>query len=183
LRSACEASLGALGVDCIDLYQLHGVDHGVPIEDSIGELARLSDEGKIAHVGVSNFSVSEIERAAAVLPIASVQNRASPYAARGLTDGVLDYCEAHGMAFIAYSPVGGHRAGRTAHEEPLCAVGDEVGATAFEVALAWLLAKSPALIPIPGASRPENARSSARAATLKLDEAHLRALDEAYAGQ
>jgi len=180
LRAACEASLEALGVERIDLYQLHAVDSAVGVEDSIGELARLRDEGKIAHVGVSNFSVAELERARGVTEIASVQNRASPYATRFVRDGVLDYCEANALAFIAYSPVGGYEAHRTAHEAPLREVADALGATPFEVALAWLLSKSPALIPIPGASRPENARSSARAATLQLDEAHIDSLDAAY---
>ncbi|MBW2461774.1 MAG: aldo/keto reductase [Deltaproteobacteria bacterium] len=182
LRTACEASLTALGVERIDLYQLHSPDPAVPIEDSVGELTRLRDEGKIAYLGVSNVDRAQLERACAVAAIASVQNRASPYAAGGLTDGVLDYCEANDIAFIAYSPVGGSDSGRTAGEAPLCHVGETIGATPFEVALAWLLAKSPVLIPIPGARQAQNARSSARAAAITLSSEQLESLDDAYGG-
>jgi len=182
LRAACEASLTALGVERIDLYQLHSPDPAVPIEDSVGALTRLRDEGKIAHLGVSNVDRAQLERACSVAAIASVQNRASPYAAEGLADGVLDYCEANDIAFIAYSPVGGSDSGRTASEAPLCHVGDAIGATPFEVALAWLLAKSPVLIPIPGARQAQNARSSARAAAMTLSAEHIASLDDAYGG-
>ena len=168
----------SLGTAC----EFHSPDPAVPIEDSIGELPRLKDEGKIACLGVSNVDRAQLERACAVAAIASVQNRASPYAAEGLTDGVLDYCEANDIAFIAYSPVGGSDSGRTAGEAPLCRVGDAIGATPFEVALAWLLAKSPALIPIPGARQAQNARSSARAAAITLSAEQLESIDDAYGG-
>jgi aryl-alcohol dehydrogenase-like predicted oxidoreductase len=180
LRAACEASLAALGVDAIDLYQLHRVDENTPLEDSVGELARLRQEGKVRAVGLSNATVDELERARAIVPIASVQNEASPYVPTGLTDGVLAYCEAHAIAFLAYAPVGGWRAGETAHLPALREVADALAATPFEVALAWLLHRSRALIPIPGASRPENARSSARAATLALGDTEARLLDDAF---
>jgi aryl-alcohol dehydrogenase-like predicted oxidoreductase len=180
LRAACEASLTALGVERIDLYQLHAPDDAVPLEESVGELARLAEEGKIAHVGLSNVGVNELARARGVTDIASVQNRASPYHPDGLRDGVLEACAAHGVAFIAHSPVGGYLARRTAHEDPLRAVGAEVNASPFEVALAWLLAQSPSLLAIPGASRPENARSSARAARIALDTSQVSRLDSAY---
>lgn len=180
LRAACEASLFALGVECIDLYQLHAPDSGVPLEDSIGELSRLVAEGKIAHLGISNVDLAQLRLACSVAPIVSVQNRASPYAPEGLSDGVLDYCEANALSFIAYSPVGGYQADRTAHEAPLSRVAEATDATCFEVALAWLLSKSPALIPIPGASKPDNARSSATAAALGLSAEHLSSLDAAY---
>jgi aryl-alcohol dehydrogenase-like predicted oxidoreductase len=180
LRAACEASLSALGIERIDLYQLHAPDAAIPLEESVGELARLVLEGKIAHVGLSNVSLAELECARGVTDVVSVQNRASPYHSGGLGDGVLAACESHDIAYIAHSPVGGYLAHRTAHEEPLRAVAAELDASPFEVALAWLLARSPALIPIPGASRPENARSSARAAELALEAAQIARLNEAY---
>jgi aryl-alcohol dehydrogenase-like predicted oxidoreductase len=180
LRAACEASLRALGAPRIDLYQLHAPDDAVLLEDSVGELGRLADQGKIAHVGLSNVNLDELERARRISAIASVQNRASPFAPQGLTDGVLARCAAEDIAFIAYSPVGGYQADRTAHEAALLEIGRELEATPFEVALAWLLAQSPALIPIPGASRPDNARSSGRAASLDLGPSHLARMNGAY---
>jgi aryl-alcohol dehydrogenase-like predicted oxidoreductase/broad specificity phosphatase PhoE len=181
LRAACEASLRALGVDVIDLYQLHAVDDRVPIEDSVGELSRLRDEGKARLIGVSNVTLDQLERASRVTAIAAVQNEASPFVPHGLSDGVLAWCETHGAAFLAYAPTGGWRAGRIAHEPALRGVADALDASPFEVALAWLLAKSPALIALSGATRPENATSSMRAATLTVGDAHMRRLDAAHA--
>ncbi|MCA9518082.1 MAG: aldo/keto reductase [Myxococcales bacterium] len=178
LRWACEQSLKALAVERIDLYQLHVVDPRYPLEDSVGELARLHAEGKIANVGLSNVSVPEIERARALVPIASVQNRMSPIDRQPLHDGVLAYCEQHGLAFLAYSPVGGsYGVRRVAHHAVLCHVAASHGATPHEIALAWLLAKSPSIIPIPGASRVESAVSSARAAEIALTEQEIRVID------
>jgi len=181
LRAACEASLRALGVETIDLYQLHAVDERVPIEESAGELARLQQEGKVRHLGVSNVALAELERAARVIDVAAVQNEASPFVPEGLSDGVLAWCDANDVAFIAYAPTGGWRAGRIAHLPALQRVAEAVGASPFEVALAWILSMSPALIALSGASRPENARSSMLAAHLVLDERHTQALDAAFA--
>ncbi len=166
LRAACEASLARLGR--IDLYYLHAVDATVPIEESVGELARLRDEGKIGAIGVSNVTRDELERALRVAPIAAVQNRASPYHPLGLRDGVLELCERRGVAFVAHSPMGGWRAGETTHLPVLRELAWELDATPFSVVLAWLLGASDALIAIPGASREENARASAAAAELRL---------------
>jgi diketogulonate reductase-like aldo/keto reductase len=112
--------------------------------------------------------------------VASVQNQASPYHPRGLDDGVLALCEAEGLAFIAHSPLGGWRAGRIAHEPVLQRLARGHGATPHQIALAWLLAASPALIPIPGASRAANAVSSAAVPGLALDDADLRELDRTF---
>ena len=177
-----KASLRALGVSQISLYQLHAPDPSVPIEESIGELERLRAEGKIASLGLSNVSVGELERAQAVAPIACVQNEASVLSPGGLRDGVLRRCEQLGVAFVAHSPMGGWRAGRIAHEVLLQKVAKQVSATPHQVALAWLLAQSDALIAIPGASRPRNAVSSARAADIVLGDAQLAELSECYLG-
>jgi aryl-alcohol dehydrogenase-like predicted oxidoreductase len=175
LRSACEASLRRLGR--IDLYYLHAIDARVPIEESAGELARLRDEGKIARIGVSNVDRGALERAMTVAPIVAVQNEASPYRSETLRDGVLELCEAHGIAFVAHSPMGGWRAGSTAHSMPLREIADQIGTTPFAVVISWLLGRSPAIVPIPGASRAENARASAAAVSVSLDEAQRTALD------
>lgn len=166
LRRACEASLARLGR--IDLYYLHAVDDRVPIEESIGALARLREEGKIGAVGVSNVTRGELERALSVAPIAAVQNAASPYHATALTDGVLALCEERSIAFVAHSAMGGWRAGETAHLSILRELADELGATPFEIVIAWLLGASERTIVIPGASRIENVRASAAAAGLSL---------------
>jgi aryl-alcohol dehydrogenase-like predicted oxidoreductase len=167
LRAACEASLGRLGR--IDLYYLHAVDAGVPIEESVGTLARLRDEGKIGAIGISNVDPGQLDRALHEAPIAAVQNEVSPFRPEGLTDGVLAACEARSIAFVAHSPMGGWRAGETAHLPILRELAEELGVTPFAVVIGWLLAASERLLVIPGASRIANARASAEAAGLLLD--------------
>jgi aryl-alcohol dehydrogenase-like predicted oxidoreductase len=178
LRAACDRSLRALGVERIGLYQLHAVDDRVPIEDSVGELARLRSEGKIAHVGLSNVDAKQIDRALAVCPIVSVQNRFHVRDRRAAIDnGALARCEALGLAFLPYCPVGGGRGKeRLATDPTLCRIASKHGASPHEVALAWLLSLSESLFPIPGASRVTSIESSVRAASLRLDADDLRAL-------
>jgi len=181
LRRACEDSLRALGSDTIDLYQLHAPDPDVPFADSVGALARLREEGKVRHVGLSNVSVAQIDEARGIVDVASVQNRCNPFFLRPFRDGVLAYCERNDIAFLAYSPVGGgHGHVRTANDPVLNEIGVELGATPYQVALAWLLAKSKAMIPIPGASRVESATSSAAAMTLELSTAQVDHIDGAF---
>ncbi len=173
LRRACEASLRALEIDAHDVYFLHAVDARVPIEESVGELARLRDEGKIATLGVSNVGASELLRAVAVAPIEVVQNEASPFVPM---DPVVDAtCRARGIVLWAYAPMGGWRAGRVAHEPVLRRVGHELGVSPFEAIVAWTIARG--WLPVCGASRPENARSSARAATIAMSDAQVAAID------
>ncbi len=178
LRAACERSLRALGLPRIGLYQLHAVDDAVPLEESVGELARLREEGKITHVGLSNVDASELDRALRIVPIVSVQNRFHVRDRRFAIDsGVLRRCEELGIAFLPYSPVGGGRGKeKLGQDRALVEVGKKHGASAHEVALAWLLARSDALFPIPGASRVESIRSSVRAASLRLDAEDLKAI-------
>lgn len=181
LRRACEASLVALGVTCIDLYQLHAPDDRVPLEESVGMLARLREEGKIRHVGLSNVDTDELERASKIVPIVSVQNRLNPHDLRSVRNGVLAACAARGIAFLPYSPVGGGRGKEKIARDPrLVAVGQKIDASPFEVALAWVLSLAEVMLPIPGASRVESAMSSARAASLELSRGDLRHLDDAY---
>ena len=181
LRSACEASLKALRLTTLPLYQLHAVDDDVPLEDSVGALVELRRQGKIAHIGLSNVGVGELKRALAVAPIVSVQNRCSVFDRRDLSNGLLALCAAENIAYLAYSPVGGGRGkARVAEDATLKAVGARHGVSAFQVALAWLLAKSPVIIPIPGASQITSAIDSAAAGALQLDADDMAALDRAF---
>ena len=178
LRAACEASLRALGVDCIRLYQLHAPGDEVPFADSVGELARLRDEGKVEHLGLSNVSVAQIDEAIAITPIASVQNRANAEDRRAFAQGVVKRCEERALVFLPYSPVGGGRGReRIAKSALLTQIGEAHSATPHEVSLAWLLAKSPCIVPIPGASRVASVRSSVRAASITLDASEVARID------
>jgi aryl-alcohol dehydrogenase-like predicted oxidoreductase len=181
LRAACDASLAALGVDCIDLYQLHAPDPQVPFADSIGALADLQRAGKIRHIGLSNVSVPQIEQARGVAEIASVQNRCNPFDTDSFDSGVVEYCATQGIAFLPYSPVGGHHGHVRVSEEPtLVEVAERHRATPYQICLAWLLAISDVIIPIPGASRVESAQSSAQAADLELSDDDLATLSERF---
>jgi pyridoxine 4-dehydrogenase len=151
LRQACEASLKRLRVERIDLYQLHSPDPRVRVEDSVGELAKLQQEGKIRHIGVSNFSVAELERVAGIAKIVSVQNRYNITDRR--SDDVIAYCEHRKMAFIPWYPLAaGEHAGRDTGSRELERIAKQHSMTTAQAALAWLLARSPAMLPIPGTS-------------------------------
>ena len=181
LRRACEQSLRALDTDRIDLYQLHAPDRRVPFGDSVGELARLYAEGKIARVGLSNVSLMQLRTAEAIVPITSVQNRYNPWDRAAEYDGLLRYCHENGITFLPYSPVGGRRRVALLREsEPLRAIGARYAATPEEMVLAWILGASPSLVPIPGAKRVESIESSVRAEALRLDELTRRELEEAF---
>ncbi|HEY0018776.1 MAG TPA: aldo/keto reductase [Longimicrobium sp.] len=182
LRRACEASLRALGVETIDLYQLHAPDPRVPFAESVGALARLRDEGKVRAVGVSNVSPAQLEEALAVVPVAAVQNRLNPWDRGAARSGLLALCGREGIAFLAHSPLGGaERVARLRRSAALGEVAARHGASPAELVLAWLMAMDEAVVPIPGASRPESVESSARAAALRLDDEARAALEAAFA--
>ncbi|MBC5810251.1 MAG: aldo/keto reductase [Candidatus Eremiobacteraeota bacterium] len=169
LRKACEASLRRLKLDVIPLYQLHSPDPGVPLEESVGALEALRGEGKIRHIGLSNVDVDELERARAVAPIASVQNEYNIGARQ--SDDVVDACEALGIAFLAYFPVD---AGALAEAGGAVAkVAKAHGVTQAQIALAWLLHRSPAICPIPGTSSVEHLEENVAAARIALSERDL----------
>lgn len=181
LKSACEASLKALRLPTLPLYQLHAVDGEVPLEDSVGALMELRRQGKITHIGLSNVNATELKRAMAVAPIVSVQNRCSVFDRRDFSNGLVALCAAEKIAYLAYSPVGGGRGkGRVADDPTLKAVGARHGVSPFQVALAWLLARGPNVIPIPGASKITSAIDSAAADGLRLDAEDLATLDRAF---
>jgi pyridoxine 4-dehydrogenase len=166
LREACEASLTRLRVERVDVYQLHAPDPKVPIEESVGELARLREGGKIRHVGLSNVSVAELERARAVVPIVSVQNRYS-FSDRAWDD-VLEACERDGLAFLPYFPLGSGSLARRGGR--LDSMAERKRATPVQVALAWLLKRSPVTVPIPGTSSLEHLEENVAARELELTD-------------
>lgn len=172
LRAACEGSLRRLRVDAIDVYQLHAPDDRVPFADSVGALAELRDAGKVRHVGLSNVTLDQLRTAQAIVPIASVQNQAS--LGNRSSDDVLAACGQDGIAFLPYRPLDRGRAGRVA-----TGVGTRLGATPRQVALAWLLARSPVVAPIPGTSQADHLESNVAAAELRLDDADLAELTAA----
>jgi aryl-alcohol dehydrogenase-like predicted oxidoreductase len=179
VKEACEASLKRLGVEAIGLYQYHRPDPSVPWAESVGALADLLDEGKILMAGVSNASVTRIDEAQQVLSgrLVSVQNEFSPRFRS--SEGELEHCERLGIAFIPWSPLGGiGNAEDIQKNHPAFAeVAAEVGATPQQVTLAWMLAKGPRVIPIPGSSRPETAIASPAAADISLTPEQVNRLD------
>lgn len=181
LRRACERSLQALGVERIDLYQLHAPDHQVPFEDSVGALFDLVREGKVARVGLSNVSVAEIKAAEALGPVTSVQNRLSPFFREALDTGVVSYCAARGIGFIAYSPTGGGRLTRKLPSHPvLQRLSSELGFSPHALVLAWALAQGGTVLVIPSARSETHVRDSATAGSIALSEADLRAISDAH---
>ena len=182
LREACEGSLRRLKLARIDLYQFHHPDPKVPLEDSIGELAKLRKEGKIRHVGVSNFDTDQLARARRIVPIVSVQNRYN-LADRGSED-VLGVCTREGLAFIPWAPLASGstaklEGGSARESEPgkaLEQVAAAHGASMMQVAIAWLLARSPAMLPIPGTSSVAHLEEDLAAARLRLSPAELKLL-------
>jgi aryl-alcohol dehydrogenase-like predicted oxidoreductase len=182
LRSAVEASLKALGTDVIDLYQFHRPDPKVPYADSIGGLKELRDAGKVCFTGISNATVEQIDLAREILGadgLVSVQNQFSP--AFRSSEGELRHCAELGIAFLPWSPLGGiSRAGDLGSRHgAFQEVADAHGVSPQQVTLAWMLAKAPVVIPIPGASRPESITDSARATELELSSEELARLDAA----
>jgi aryl-alcohol dehydrogenase-like predicted oxidoreductase len=171
LRRACDASLKRLGVDAIGLYQHHRPDPRVPYEDTIGALTELYEAGKIRMAGISNADPDRIRTAQRILggALVSVQNQFAPNFRS--SEGELRLCTELGLAFLPWSPLGGiGRAGRISRQADFAAVAGAHGVSPQQVCLAWMLAKSPAVIPIPGSSRPETIADSAGAADLRLTD-------------
>ena len=179
LKQACEGSLRRLRVDRIDLYQLHSPDDDVPYEDSVGALKELQDEGKIRHVGVSNVSVDQLEQARGIVDVVTVQNRYN--LTHRSSEDVLDACEEAGIGFIPWFPLA---VGSLADDGgPLDDLAGRHGATAGQVALAWLLARSPVMLPIPGTSSVEHLEENVAAAQLELNADEQDEIAQAAAGR
>jgi pyridoxine 4-dehydrogenase len=176
LRDACEASLKRLKLQRIDLYQLHRIDPKVPLEDSLGELARLREQGKIRHVGVSNFNAAELARARRVVPVVAVQNRYN-IADRSSAD-VLTVCAREGLAFIPWAPMarGSADTPGTGISKALESIAAAHGVSVLQAGIAWLLATSPVMLPIPGTSSVAHLEENVAAARVKLTPAELASL-------
>jgi pyridoxine 4-dehydrogenase len=175
LRQQCATSSRRLGVERIDLFQLHRIDPKVPAAEQFGVLKDLVAEGKVKHVGLSEVSVAEIEAARAIVAISSVQNRFN------LTDraseAVLDYCTQHNIAFIPWFPIA---AGELTKPGGLLdKLAKETGATPSQLALAWLLKRSPVILPIPGTSSVEHLEENCSAASVQLSDAQFEQLSKA----
>ena len=173
LRSVCEGSLRRLRLDQIDLYQLHRIDPKVPAEDQLGTLKDLQAQGKIKHIGLSEVSVKQIQHARTIIPIVSVQNRYS-ITDRGSED-VLEYCEKEKIGFIPWFPLAAGRV--SGSESPIGRIAARWKVTPSQVALAWLLARSPVMLPIPGTSKVEHLEENVAAAELKIDADKWKELD------
>lgn len=173
LRIACINSMRRLGIDCIDLYQLHIIDDDVPLEESLGALKELQFEGKIRHIGVSNFSVAELERARKVVEVVTVQNHYN--LANREHEAVIDYCTRHGIGFIPWYPLA---RGDLNSEKRLAVIAAAYGASAGQVALAWLLKRSPVILPIPGTSSLAHLEENIAARDLLLSDEDFSSLSE-----
>lgn len=173
LKRCCEDSLRRLRLERIDLYQLHAVDPQVPVEDSIGALAELQQEGKIRHIGVSNVSAEELERAQQIAPMVSVQNRFN--LTDRSSDDVLEACEQQGLAFLPWAPLSSGRL--TEPGGPVEEIARRHQASAAQVAIAWLLRRSPAILPIPGTGSIAHFDETLEAPELELEPTELETLD------
>ena len=167
LRAACEGSLRRLGVERIDLYQFHRPDPAVPFEDSVGTLVELQAEGKVRHIGLSNVDVDKIREALAITPIVSVQNRYN--VDDRSSDPVVDLADELGFAFIPWAPIGGRGLRGSALER----VAQRHAVSPHQVGLAWLLARSPQILPIPGTKSVAHLEENVAAAAVELTEADL----------
>lgn len=180
IRQACERSLRALGVERLDLYQLHAPDPRVPLLESVGAFADLQREGKVRWVGLSNVSVGEIEAAQGIVEVVTVQNRLNPFFREALAEGVVDHCARAGIGFLAYSPVGGGRLNRKLPAHPVvAAIARQRGISPHVAVQAWVLAQGASVIVIPGARTVEHARDSLRAGDVVLAPEDLAAITAA----
>ncbi|MGH8120042.1 MAG: aldo/keto reductase [Gammaproteobacteria bacterium] len=178
LRASCEKSLRDLNTGCIFLYQLHAPDPKVPIAESVGELARLRQEGKIRHIGLSNVNTKEIMSALTVGPILSVQNRCNLLDKKSFKSGVVDLCAREGIVFIPHSPVGGYfDHGKLAAHRPIIKIAEQHSISSYQIALAWLLHKGDHILPIPGASKVTSILDSMQAVDVSLSPDEMTVLE------
>ena len=182
LRAALDASLKALQLEAIPLYQFHRPDPEVPFADSVGVLREALDAGKIQFAGLSNVSVEQIEIAQKIVPVASVQNQYSPTHLAPLNDGVLEKCRADGIAFLPWSPLGGMGGAKSIGEKgALEQLADEMKVSPQQLVLAWHLAQYDRALPIPGASRIASVEDSAHAAEIELSAQQVEMLSRSFA--
>jgi aryl-alcohol dehydrogenase-like predicted oxidoreductase len=173
LRAACDGSLKRLRLDRIDLFQLHRIDTKVPANDQLETLKDLQKQGKIKHVGLSEVTVEQIEHARTIIPIVSVQNHYS--VVDRAADEVLTYCEREKIGFIPYFPLGAGKVSGTA--SAIARDAEKLHITPSQLALAWLLKRSPVMLPIPGTSQVAHLEENVAAASVELDAATMKDLD------
>ncbi|MDF1666210.1 MAG: aldo/keto reductase [Planctomycetota bacterium] len=184
LKKTIRESHAALGGQKpIDLWQYHAPDPNFPLEESLAVAKAAVEEGLITHVGVSNFSVEQIEAARKVLPIVSVQNQHNPWHRNPENDGVLAYCEKEGLSFLPWSPFGGRRRHNTVVSEfdAIAAMAKEKGCSIYQVTIAWLMKKSPCVLPIPGASKVTSIENTLGAIELELSDQEMETLEAGLA--
>jgi pyridoxine 4-dehydrogenase len=169
LRQACEGSLARLRLDRIDLYQFHRPDPAVPLAESIGALAALKDEGRIRHIGVSNFSEEQLREAEQIVPVVSVQNRYN--VTDRSSEQMVDLCEQEALVFLPWAPLVG-----TDDINPIQAAARRHGVSPRQVAIAWLLSRSPQILPIPGSGSPEHVEQNILAASIDLEPKEITAI-------
>lgn len=181
IEKTIRESFEALGREKpISLWQLHAPDDRFPIEKTLEPVRMAVDEGLIRFVGLSNVSVEEIKTARKIVSIVSIQNRFNPWDRSPEKDGVLDYCSKEGLTFLPWSPLGGsYRVGRIKEIKVFAELGKKKGVTPHQVVLAWMLTKSPCVIPIPGASRLSSLEDSVQAADMTLGDEEIRLIDQA----
>ncbi len=168
-----EGSLRRLRLEQIPLYQLHRVDPKVPIEESVGALAELKDQGKIRHVGLSNVNEEQFRKAERIVPIVSIQNRYN--VTDRSSETIVDLCEQEQLAFLPWAPIQ-----EADNVQVVTDAAREYGFTPRQIVLAWLLARSPQMLPIPGSGSPEHVEDNITAATIKLDQGVVAAITDAY---
>jgi aryl-alcohol dehydrogenase-like predicted oxidoreductase len=174
LHNACEGSLRRLKLERIDLFQLHRIDDKVPAEDQLGTLKELQAEGKIKHIGLSEVSVAQIENARKHVPVVTVQNRYSVLD-RGAED-VLEYCEREKIGFIPWFPLGAGQLSSAVSK--LAKIAEQAKITPSQLALAWLLRRSPVMLPIPGTSRVAHLEENVATVTAKIDDGTIQGLNQ-----
>ena len=175
LTKCVEGSLKRLKLDRIDLYQLHRIDPNVPVEESLGALKKMQDAGKIRHIGLSEVSVKEIEQSKKVVPIVSVQNRYNITDRK--SDDVLNYCEKEKLAFIPWAPIGGSRGASAQAGNPLSAAATRHEVSPVQLMLAWLLQRSPVMVPIPGTSSLAHLEENMAATKIQLPPEEWKAIE------
>jgi pyridoxine 4-dehydrogenase len=176
LTQCVEKSLKRLKLERIDLYQLHRIDPKVPVEDSLGALKKMQEAGKIRHVGLSEVTPKEIDRARKVLPIVSVQNQYN--IANRQSESALAYCEKENLGFIPWAPIGGGRSSLRKLDNPLDAEAKRRGVSVVQLALAWLLQRSPVMLPIPGTSSLAHLEENMASAKIELSPADWKTIED-----
>lgn len=178
LRQTIQTSFEALGSKTIDLWQYHAPDADFTIEESLTPAKQAVEQGLIRYVGVSNFSVEQIKQARDVVNIVSVQNQYNPWHRQPEFDGVLEYCEQEGLTFLPWSPLGGSsRVSRLEDISVIASLAESKGVSVYQVVLAWLRAKSPCIVPIPGATKTASVEDSIHAIELKLTDQEVQKID------